>query len=123
MAKSIPKTLSKLNKIVPIEDFRYFNPIFCRVKLIAVLKNILINRYLQEAEHLKSIAETEEYTLRLKVNEIPVLSAFIADINEVQDKRISDWFLIRRYKSEKAADFIKARKKEIRKCLYRRNLS
>ncbi len=85
-----------------------------RKKLIAVLKNILINRYLQEAEHLKSIAETEEYTLRLKVNEIPVLSAFIADINEVQDKRISDWFLIRRYKSEKAADFIKARKKEMR---------
>ena len=82
--------------------------------LITVLKNILINRYLQEAENLKSLAETEEYTLRLKVNEIPVLSAFVADVNEAQDERISNWFLLRKYKSEKAADFIKARKREMR---------
>ena len=85
-----------------------------RKDLIAVLKIILTNRYLQEAESLKSIAETEEYTLRLKVNEIPVLSAFVADVNEAQDERISNWFLLRKYKSEKAADFIKARKKEMR---------
>lgn len=67
-----------------------------------------------EAAQLKKIAETEEYTLNLKVNEIPVLSKFIADINEIQDEKISNLFLWRRYKSEKAADFIKERKKEMR---------
>ena len=68
----------------------------------------------EEAVRLKKITETEEYWLNLKINEIPILSKAVADITEKQDDKISDWFLLRRYKSEKAADFIKSRKKEIR---------
>ena len=72
------------------------------------------NRLKSEAKHLKEIIETEEYWLNLKINEIPVLSTAVADISANQDQKISDWFLLRRYKSEKASDFIKAHKKEMR---------
>ena len=72
------------------------------------------NNELKEAEHIKQLAETEEHVLRLKVSEIPVLSAFVADVNATQDERISDYFLMRRYKSVKASDFIKERKKQLR---------
>ena len=72
------------------------------------------NNELKEAEHIKQLAETEAHVLRLKVSEIPVLSAFVADVNAAQDERISDYFLMRRYKSVKASDFIKERKKQLR---------
>ncbi len=75
------------------------------------------NDELKEAEHIKQLAETEEQVLRLKVSEIPVLSAFVADVNAVQDDRISDYFLMRRYKSVKASDFIRERKKQLRELI------
>ena len=72
------------------------------------------NDELKEAEHIRQLAETEEHVLRLKVSEIPVLSAFVADVNAAQDNKISDYFLLRRYRSVKASDFIKERKKQLR---------
>ena len=72
------------------------------------------NDELKEAEHIRQLAETEEHVLRLKVSEIPVLSSFVADVNAAQDERISDYFLMRKYKSVKASDFIKERKKQLR---------
>ena len=69
---------------------------------------------LKETELSRKRAEKEEHILQLRVSEIPVLSAFVADANAAQDDRISDYFLMRRYKSVKASDFIKERKKQLR---------